>query len=406
MNNIYIFLTNTLGGYSGGPSYVRNKKIWLESCGWIVHAYDSTGLSNALIEYSELKEYENNRIEELFYHPSWIIKGIRERVINKIVSNYSQLYDKIVIESNTLILAEWGELISERLNAKHLIYILGENVKIKNLNEFKFLYHKYLNNEVFSISSKAFQSLWGDYVKIKNAENRYWDAMSMTTPQDIEAIYLNIIDNSNITITHFGRFKDYVSNVIEEVCIFANNNKDKTINFILFGIKSLPLFLKQSLDVIDNINLYLFESVFPIPLKLFKVSDVVIATAGCAVISANTGVKTISYNVETNLPLGIMGYTTNQISFCDENHREEQVLHDILDDILIKKIYEYSAPIKISSFNKGYEYHVSFINNKKDYFKDVLKIDYYNSLKQLLSKLLCKIGMVHIASLLRYQRNK
>ena len=152
--------------------------------------------------------------------------------------------------------------------------------------------------------------------------------------------------------------------------------------------------------------MYLFESVFPIPLKLFKVSDVVIATAGCAVISANTGVKTISYNVETNLPLGIMGYTTNQISFCDENHREEQVLHDILDDILIKKIYEYSAPIKISSFNKGYEYHVSFINNKKDYFKDVLKIDYYNSLKQLLSKLLCKIGMVHIASLLRYQRNK
>lgn len=52
----YIFLTNLLGGYSGGPSYVRNKKEWLERQGWKVFAYDSTGLGKRICSPIEFKE--------------------------------------------------------------------------------------------------------------------------------------------------------------------------------------------------------------------------------------------------------------------------------------------------------------------------------------------------------------
>lgn len=404
---VYIFLTNSLGGYSGGPSYVRNKKLWLEKQGWIVIAFDSTGQTKASIDYSELKDYENNRIEELFYHPSWFCEKARERVINSITSRVSIKSVEIVLESNTPIQAEWGEIISKRINAKHLIYLIGENVKISDANEFRFFYHKYIYNELFSISSRAFQSLWGNWLKVEDADKHYWNAMSMTMPQDVESSDLDSLNDSDITITHFGRLKDYMPDVINEVCVFAKNNSEKKINLICYGINKLPSIFKEQLLAIRNIHFYLFDSTFPIPNKLFKISDVVVATAGCAAISFFTGTKTISYNVETNYPLGLMGYTTDQISFCDQNiHENKQTLHEILYDLLINKTYDYSAPLKFHDFDKGYEYHISFINNIKEYYKDVLKINHYKSLNGCINKLFCKSGLVHIASLLRYKRYK
>lgn len=403
----YIFLTNSLGGYSGGPSYVRNKVKWLEQHDWKVFAYDSTGQENASITYPEFNKYKNNRIEKLFYHPSWYNKKTRNRVINLIISKCFNESDEIVIESNTPVLAEWGEIIAERINAKHLIYLIGENVKISDLNEFNFLYNKYKNNELFSISAKAFQSLWGDYIKVEDADMHYWNAMSMTQPLDVKSADLDTVKNADITITHFGRFKEYVPDVIKELCLFAENHNDKTINVIFFGIKSLSSIYIQQLEQNNNIHIYLFDSTFPIPQKLFHISDVVIATAGCASISIRQGTKTVSYNVETNLPLGVMRYTTIQSSFSDPKYPDiTQSLNEILEDILINKIYNYPEPLELPNRDKGYEYHISFINDKKIYYKDVLKIDYYKTINGLIQRILCKIGLVHIASLLRYLRYK
>lgn len=403
---IYIFLTNSLGGYSGGPSYVRNKKDWLEQHGWDVIAFDSTGNMNTPIKYIDFFEYSENRIEELYYHPSWFAKRDRERVIKKILSKVDLREDDIVVESNTLVLAEWGEIIAKRINAKHLVFLIGENVKISDANEFSFFYHKYKNNELFSISSKAFQSLWGDFYNVDDSDNHYWNAMSMTVPQDTPCNELDIVnDNADITITHFGRFKDYVPNVINEIYAFADNNNDKLINFIFFGIKTIPIELKSLLEKKNNILMYFFDSVFPIPKRIFQISDVVVATAGCAAISAREGVKTISYNVETNIPLGIMGYTTTEISYSGSTCESiSQHLSEILDDILIKNLYDYSANLQLFKYDKGYEYQMSFINERKHYFDSIMEIDFYRTNNQLIQRVLCKIGLVHIASCLRYYK--
>lgn len=405
--NTYVFLTNLLGGYSGGPSYVRNKKIWLERYGWNVIAFDSTGSKNTAIEYPELYEFQENRIEELFYHPSWYSHRVRERVINKIISTISKDNNKVIIESNTKILSEWGELIAERILAKHLIYLLGENEKIVDDNEYQYFYYKYKRNEIFSISSKAFESLFASYFNVEDANMHYWDAMSMTIPQNVYCKELDIIQKSDYTITHFGRFKNYVPNVVSEICRFADNHKNFSINVVFFGINPLIENLKQDLIQRKNVIFYQNNSVFPIPQKVFQISDVVIATAGCAAIAAEQGVKTVSYNVETNLPLGVMGYTTTQISYSDYKIEDtKQNLCEILEDVLLKKMYDYKAPLQLSNKDKGYNYHVSFINEDKKYFTKILKIDYHKSLNGIVQKILCKIGLVHIASLIRYYKSK
>lgn len=403
----YIFLTNTLGGYSGGPSYVRNKKVWLEKNGWHVIAFDSCGMANLEIEYPELKEYEDNRIEELFYHPSWYSNRRRERVINKLIDSIPKCYDMIVVESNILILAEWGELLSKKINAKHLIYLIGENVRIYDSNEFDFLYHKYRNNELFSISPKAFELLWGNYLKIDNPENYYWNAMSHTQPIDVRFDELDCIPKLDYTITHFGRYKTYMLNVICEICEFADNNSSKRINFILFGIKSLPENLIKRLESKNNISLYCFDSVYPIPKKIFQISDVVIATSGCATISARQDVKTISYNVETSLPIGLMKYTTIRTTYRDPILPDtNQSLNEMLEDILVKGMYNYTAPLDLIKFDKGYDYQMSYTKGERKYYNNITTINYCRGWNGKIQRCLCKLGLVHFNSLIRYYISK
>lgn len=406
---IYVFLTNTLGGYSGGPSYVRNKTIWLEQKGWTVVAFDSTGQANAPIMYSELMRFNDNRIKELYYHPSWFTSRRRNGVINKIISIIFKnikdtTFNDIVIESNTIALSQWGELLSNKLKIKHLIYLLGENVIIKDRNEFLFLNHKYKNNEIFSISPVAFRSLWQNFMKIDDPTRYYWNAMSQTIPIDIDFDFENL-SNADYTIAHFGRYKKYVPNMINEIIIFAKNNCKNYINLIMFGMTSLPDGLKSALEKCESIRLYFFDSVYPIPKKLFKISDVVIAAAGCALISANEGVKTISYDVQTNFPIGIMRYTTVQHSFNDQvSHKFIKPLHILLQDVLIKRSFDYPPILDLPDYDKGYEYHMSFVNNDVNPYMNVLSISYYNSLNGILQIILCRLGLVNVASFFRYLR--
>lgn len=404
---LYIFLTNTLGGYTGGPSYVRNKKIWLQEHGWEVIAFDSTGHSNVPIQFIELLKYNDNRIEELFYHPSWFNKKTRKNVVRRILDKIKVDFTDIVIESNTVILAEWGEIVSKTINAKHLIYLIEENVRITNINTFKFLLHKYKYQELFSISAKAFQALWGNYMIIENPEINYWNAMSIIKPIDIAVKELDNVNHADYTITYFGRYKNFVPNIIEQVCIFANNYNNKTINFILFGISTLSEVLINRIKNVTNIRLYLFSGKFPIPKRIFEISDVIVATAGCASIAVGENVKTVSYNVETNLPIGVMKYTTVRSSFSDPLIPDtDKALNEILVDILINKIYDKASSLELPERQHDYHYQMSFVNNHKNYYNEVLEINYVENFNRFVQKLLCKLGLVHLSSIIRYNRYK
>ena len=111
-----------MGGYSGGPTYVRNKLLYLKEHGWDVIVFDSTGFANAKIQLHDLKCFENNRYQELFFNPFWLRKSRREKILSEIISKIRN-DERIVIESNTVAMSLWGELIASRIGAKHLVYI-------------------------------------------------------------------------------------------------------------------------------------------------------------------------------------------------------------------------------------------------------------------------------------------
>ena len=133
----YIFLTNSIGGISGGPIYVCNKLVYLIEQGWNVVVFDSTGLTNAKVVVRELRRFEKNRLPELFYYPSWFNKWQRDKVIKYICDKIPNS-EECIIESNSFILGAWGEILAKKLSAKHLLFSIGEHNIAKTVDEYDF----------------------------------------------------------------------------------------------------------------------------------------------------------------------------------------------------------------------------------------------------------------------------
>lgn len=391
----YIFLTNSIGGYSGGPSYINNKIAYLKENGWEISVFDTGG--SLKVFYPNLIPYSKNRIKELYFHPSWFTSFQRNKVCNIITQSINPQSDTVVIESNTTILAEWGEIIATRSQTKHLIFLLGEHNIINDKKQFDFLFYKYQHKEIFSISAKAFENLFSKFYVVPNSDDCHWNAMSTTQPEEIPLKEICNIKDLDFTICHLGRLKLYVPYMIEQFCCFVKQYPNKTFNIIFMGIEEVNHTLIHSLELNTNVNLIFIESQNPIPKVLFRKSDIVIATAGCARIAFCEGVKTISMDVETNRPLGIMGYTTNQISYSSEQYPDSTLsLSELLEEVLIKQTYNQPYFLKEMVRDKGYDYHMSFIDNRKEYYHNVLNIASCKTMKYQIMRIFTKLGLVSL----------
>ena len=133
----YVFLTSTLARATGGPLYVRNKKRYLESLGWNVIAIASPHIWGVPIVLDDLKVFQKNLFKELQYSPLLFSKRQIEKIIKRILLLIPS--DNVyVVESNKIVLAEWGELLSKKLKAQHIIFNINENNVINEKKVYEF----------------------------------------------------------------------------------------------------------------------------------------------------------------------------------------------------------------------------------------------------------------------------
>lgn len=353
----YVFLTNSMGGYSGGPTYVRNKKLFLKEKGWNVTVFDSTGMSNAKIVIETLKRYESNRYKELFYYPQLLRKSRREHVISEIIEKIGKS-ENIVIESNTPALSLWGEMIAQRIGAKHIIYLLSEKLSLTNKNLYDFFKYKTSRAELYSISPNAYKKLFCNFEDAIDADSHYWSAGIVVPIEDVACDELSSVKEANFNIGHFGRYKNYFKYMFQNVAAFAKLHQNESINFILLGVDSLSNELQDILPM--NVCLIMVPSRQPIPRRFFEIADVVIATAGCAIISYRHGAKVIAMDVYNNNPLGVLGYDTSDSNIRSVNNHYSLSLHKTLENVLLQKKYDGLPVLEIQKSNKGFDYQLSF----------------------------------------------
>lgn len=305
MVKTYVFMFGIADIVAGGPIYDCNKIRYLKEIGWTVNVLP-TNSGNIFIE--PLKEYSNQSFSFIETSPFVFSKEELEEKLTLLASNVN-VSEEIVIETGTDYTALWGELLAKKLNAKHIIIFLDEKNSNVNKHTAKFYKFKYDRNELASISMKSLKHIFENYFELPNPDRHVLSAICSNTVANIESDIIKKIPKGDYVIGSIGRLdKPFVSEIIEGICDFANEFKDKKISVCLFGgaDEAVICNIKNKLQSVSNIEYYISGYIWPIPKEVFENVDIFISAAGSARASANQNVPTIRMSVIDYQPEGIL----------------------------------------------------------------------------------------------------
>lgn len=398
----YIFLTFSITGLSGNPRYVNNKCRWLKQQGWDVMVFWHNDVKKVQLEHVLPFSGKEYIIHELGYYPSWFTKCKRKGVIKKIVKQVG-FADQIVIESNTLPLGAWGELLAEKLKAKHINFVTTEKTQIQKKNTFDFCYAKLKRNEFFTISEAAVNQLFSKFVSLTNPKDYYWDA---TMGVEVEEIPFPVFDNmphADYVITHFGRTKGYFPYMIGELKQFVTKYPDKKFNLFFLGQVNNPESIEKEMGF-PNVNIVFHPEVSIVPIQIFSKSDVVIGAAGCAWLSSNNGGKTISMDVNNNQPLGLLQYTTLDSNTWSGNYENNKSLFEWLQTLLIDETK--FERMELSNELPDYDYQMQFVTQPDGNYFDSTKMIEEKTAHDKLWIAMSRMGLFKLVDWLFYAKRK
>lgn len=395
----YIFLTFTMEGVTGSPSYVNNKVKWLREKGIETVVFDHYGglNLNGEVVLDNLLPYKDNRMLELFFPPSYFTKRQRANVLEKLCNITGEAED-YVVESHSFRLAFWGELLAKKLQAKHLILNVGEHLTIRSKEEYRFLDFKLNRRELFCIKPKTIQNMFKGFrvISDEDAQNYFFAALMGVRPEDVPMPELADLPEADYRILSFGRHKPYFDNMIKGVVEFAQQHPTERVNFLIMGDVVLPSKTMSYLESATNLFVKFIPAKRPVPQAVFDYSDVVIATAGCANLSYLIAKKTISMDVETCLPLGVMGYTTVDSVYSSNQNQPVYDVCNLLEDVLVRHLYNGDPVLTKKPSGKGYDFQWGLINNDRQYWPLVEHISVDRGFRRLGEVMLLRCGGIRL----------
>lgn len=339
----YIFLTTLIRGIGGGHIYTLNKIKYLVSVGYSCEFIHADVLSGN-IEIHELAQYANNKDENLQYPPYMYTKNEIEVTLNNIIGIIGDVSNckEVVIESQTINCALWGELLASRLHAIHFVFLLGELVKTRNQMVEDFWKFKLKRHELYGISPNTIKNLFKDSMSKQIGGNVQLKAKCTNTLSDIKYLNKKSIIQTDYTIGSIGRAdKMFIPRALRDIVRYARIHNDKTFCFILIGGATNKRYEKKLLKIVDkieNISIHITGLIYPVPVELVQMPDVFVSTAGSARLSERLGIPTITYDIHDFKPIGILGYTTNNV--LNRSRQEPPVdIFNLLDDVLMYKKY-------------------------------------------------------------------
>lgn len=386
----YVFLTQSISGITGNQRYVNNKCKLLRENGWEVIVLWDYNISPVQLEHVKCFDSEKYIHHELKFYPIWFSERGRNKVLDRLVTIVGDA-DQIVIESNKLELGAWGELLAKKLHCKHINFVTTEKKRIRNKETFDYCYAKLMKNEFFTINEAAVKYLFSNYIEIDNPDNYYWSAMPGV---EVEKYAFPVFDNlpkADFTITSFGRRKGYFPYMLEELKLFITHHSDKSFNlFFLGGINDEAEI--KAVSSLKNAHVVIYpKEVKVVPQQLFIESDVVVASAGCAWLSAMNGGKTISMDVNRNKPLGLLLYTTLDTNTYSGAYENKKSLSEWLQTILIDKVD--IKPIEDKIVLHDYKYQMQFVDNCDYNYIDTTHVKERMTKNDGLYGLLIKMGL-------------
>lgn len=389
--------------------YIRNKCLYLQEQGWDVSLISA---QKGKVYIAELIQYDWF-IPELGFNYYLFSRKKRERIVNEIINQFvTKQYEDIVIESTCMSECTWGEVVAERIGARHLCFILQEYNKVSSQIEQAYLRFKYERHELAGIVQKSLQKLFASFYPIEVEKSFYLPAYCNNVVEDIDSEDLKYINRQDFdyVVGCLSRLdKPFIIHAIGDFIKYAQFHKNKRYLLLMIGGapegSKFEKNIRKQFDNINNVTLYITSYLFPVPSQLLNICDAFFTSAGSAWVCMRSGVPTISYDGNDFRPIGILGRTTNN-SLMRSDNEPAQELSSLLDVILEKKVYtkekqthELSKPNFIE-----HDLFLTEMATKKEYFSfDNLSL---NNSEKKLSILLRIVGADNYYKLGAWKKKK
>lgn len=399
----YVILCKGIEDLTGAPRYVNNKCRYLKEHGWDVLVFWSYDIRHAKLPHLLPFNEKIFIFHELQFYPCWFTKEKQNKVIDSIANRIGAA-EEIVIESNKLQLGAWGEMLAKKIKAKHINFVTTEKLIIRNKPTFDYCYSKLQRHEFFTISPSAVKHLFSNYLSFEKPEDYYWSAMQGVEVEERDFPAFDRMGKADYTITSFGRTKGYFPYMLEELKAFIINHPGEKFNIFFLGDIINQEQIKEKLDF-ANVNLVIHpQAVEIVPRQIFTQSDLVIATAGCAALAAKYGGKVISMDVNRNVPLGYLGYTTLDHNTYSGKYLNDSSLSEWLQRLLID--IESFEPLEQVNLAHDFDYQMQYVIPSDGHYVDSSKVNEKITRYDMVYSALCKIGFWPIVEHLFYRRKK
>lgn len=386
----YIFLTFAVPDIGGTQIYVRNKLNYLHKRGWNTCVITTEPGDNIIIK--ELEPYKDGIFNELVFNPFLFTNRQRNRILDKVITyikSFGSLGNTVIIESNFIAVAPWGELLAERLSAKHFIFFIQEDYRFGVDTYRRFFNFKLDRGELAANTPKALSTLFKGFRDIPPCEKYHLSPYCSNSVEDCESKIEKNLPSADYYIGSFGRInKPFVLPMVDDLVKYVKKHSDKTFHLVLFGWTDNQAhihYLKEKIDSVNNLSFQVTGPIYPIPRRDIKKMDVFISTAGAANSTFNEGQLTISIDDTDLRPIGIMGHTT-----FNSLHRDNEpivALEVLLDEILMQKKYtsedKHPAPAE-ENYTPRFDRQMEFIDRSDSSVK-------YYPIKRLKPKMLSRI---------------
>lgn len=386
--NTYIFLTFSIIGVGGSQIYTRNKALYLKEHGWnvvIVSALEG----EILIE--DLKLYEFCIIPELRFKPHIYSKKVIGKILKKISAEIPTKGD-VIIESHSISLSFWGELLAQRVNGLNFVFTLEEHNNV-DYATIPYLQYKLTNNSLVGISINSIS-------KIKELNCRpdtflRLPAYCNNVIEDIPNVY-NINQSAKIRVGIIGRLnKPFIKSICSQLREVINNDLGTTYQIIFIGGGSGAdiISIRKVFEVFSNVDLTITGFLYPIPLDLLNQIDFFISSAGSARVPMQIGKPCISIDGDDLKPIGIVGLTTDNSLYRNKEKEPVKPLNYFIEEIQkwgddspmvakgIAKRFDYAGHLeRLESCSRGNYFDIySIILPFKDILYSRIKMHIYNS---------------------------
>lgn len=374
----YIFITPTIDNMGGAQLYIRNKMLYLKDLGWDVNIITTSTNRNILIP--ELVPYKDYYWKRLSYNCYEFSQKQVDSTINDIISRIGISKEtQIIVESTCMEEATWAEYLSKQIGAKHLFFSLQESNSATNKGMQDFLLFKHGRKEIAGISPKSLVALFESFHPIDFNAAYQLRAYSNNVEADVDSPIIAEIDKSkyDAIVGCLSRLdKDFVLAGIDGLIRYCNNHKSKQVLLLLLGGAPLSIInaILKRLNDIPNIDVKITGYIYPVPTKLLNLCDVFFSSSGSARVCLRSGAPTVAFDANDLKPIGIIGRTTNNSVFRDDNEPPidfECVLEDILDFNKHTKKHN-SYILKVPDYSSHLEF-ISLSDKSKDYF-DIMSI--------------------------------